>query len=53
MASDRCNCYFSFLDCFLPFYPPNNPKNENFKKMKKTETKNKTKPGDAITTQVY
>ena len=24
------------MDYFLPFYPPNSPKNENFKKMKKT-----------------
>ena len=29
------------LDYFLPFYPPNSPKNENFKKMK-------TMPGDVI-----
>ena len=32
---------FVILDCFLPFYPPNNPKNQNFEKMKKT-------PGDII-----
>ena len=35
---------FVILDCFLPFYPPpppNSPKNENIKKMKKT-------PGDII-----
>ena len=28
-------------DHFLPFYPPNNPKNQNFEKLKKT-------PGDII-----
>ena len=33
--------FFVILDCFLPFYPPNNPKNQNFEKMKKT-------PGDII-----
>ena len=27
---------FFILDCFLPFYSPNNLKNENFKTMKKT-----------------
>ena len=27
--------FFVILDCFLPFYPPNSPKNQNFKKMKK------------------
>ena len=27
---------FVILDRFLPFYPPNNLKNQNFKKMKKT-----------------
>ena len=32
---------FVILDYFLPFYPPNSSKNENFKKMKKT-------PGDVI-----
>ena len=35
MACDRCNCYFSFWAIVFPFYPPNNPKNENFTKMKK------------------
>ena len=35
MVRNRCN-YFSFLDIFLPFYPSNNPKNQNFKRMKKT-----------------
>ena len=29
------------MDYFLPFYPPNSPKNQNFEKMKKT-------PGDII-----
>ena len=32
---------FVILDHFLHFYPPNNPKNQNFEKMKKT-------PGDII-----
>ena len=32
---------FVILDCFLPFYPPNNPKNQNFEKLKKD-------PGDII-----
>ena len=27
--------FFAILDHFLPFYSPNNPKNQNFKKMKK------------------
>ena len=27
--------FFVILDHFLPFYPPNNPKNLNFEKMKK------------------
>ena len=35
MARDTCNCYFSFW-AILSFYPPNNPKNQNFKKLKKT-----------------
>ena len=26
--------FFVILDWFLPFYPPNNPKNQNFEKMK-------------------
>ena len=34
--------FFVILDHFLPFYPPNNPKNQNFEKMKKP-------PGDIIT----
>ena len=33
--------HFVILDHFLPFYPPNNPKNQNFEKLKKT-------PGDII-----
>ena len=33
--------FFVILDHFLPFYPPNNLKNQNFKKMKKM-------PGDII-----
>ena len=32
---------FPISDYFLPFYPPNNPENQNFEKMKK-------KPGDII-----
>ena len=35
MVHDKCNCYFSFWT-FLPFYLPNSPKNQNFKKMIKT-----------------
>ena len=31
-AMDRI---FVILDCFLPFYPLNNPKNKNFEKLKK------------------
>ena len=27
---------FVILDCFLPFYPPNNQKSQNFAKLKKT-----------------
>ena len=26
---------FVILDCFLPFYPLNNPKNQNFEKLEK------------------
>ena len=36
MMRDRCDCYFSFWAIFLPFYPPNSPKNKNFKKKKYT-----------------
>ena len=32
MKRDRIFCH---LDRSLPFYPPNNPKNQNFEKMKK------------------
>ena len=35
MTHDVCNCYFSFWVIFLTFNPSNNPKNKNFKKMKK------------------
>ena len=31
-AMDRTLCHFGL---FLTFYPPNNPKNQNFEKMKK------------------
>ena len=31
------NRIFQVLDHFLPFYPPNNPKNQNFKKLKKNK----------------
>ena len=34
MECNRQN--FSHLDNFLPFYPSNNPENQNFKRMKKT-----------------
>ena len=33
--------FLVILDHFLPFYPPNNPKNQNFEKLKK-------RPGDII-----
>ena len=36
--------FFVILDCFLPCYPPNNPKSQNFEKLKKT-------PGDIIILQ--
>ena len=35
MACDRCNCSFPFWT-ICPFHPLNSPKNENFKKMKRT-----------------
>ena len=42
LACDGCNCYFFWGGSYyLPFYPPNSPKNENFKQMKKN-------PGDII-----
>ena len=28
--------FFVIMDCFLPFYPPMDPENQNFDKMKKT-----------------
>ena len=37
---------FFILDHCLPFYPPNNPKNENFEKLKKA-------PGDIIILQMF
>ena len=36
--------FFVILHRFLPFYPPNNPKNQNFEKLKKA-------PGDTIILQ--
>ena len=41
MVHDTWNCYFSFWVSFLPFCPTDSPKNQNFKKKKKT-------PGDII-----
>ena len=35
MAHDICNCYFSFVDYFLLFYPPNSPKIKKKKKKRK------------------
>ena len=35
MECNRHN-FLSFWTIFLPFYPPTNPKNQNFEKMKKT-----------------
>ena len=40
MARDTCNCFFHF-GLFFALLPPNSPKNQNFKKMKKV-------PGDII-----
>ena len=37
MKCNRQNI-FVILGHFLPFYPPNSPKNENIKKLKKTPT---------------
>ena len=37
----RATEFFVILGHFLPFYPPNNPKNQNFEEVKKT-------PGDII-----
>ena len=33
--------FFAILDCFLPFYLPIDPENQNFEKLKET-------PGDTI-----
>ena len=38
--------FLSFWTFFLPFYPPNNPKNQNFNNNKKK--KKKKTPGDII-----
>ena len=38
--------FFVILEHFLPFYPPNNPKHQNFEKMKKM-------PGDIIILQKW
>ena len=35
MECDRQN-FFVIMDCFLPFYHPMDPENQNFEKMKKT-----------------
>ena len=35
MAHDRCNYFFHF-GLFFALLPPNSPKNQDFKKMKKT-----------------
>ena len=42
---DRCN-YFLFWAIFCPFKPPIIPKNQNFKKLKKTHGYNCTKNHD-------
>ena len=39
---------FVMLDHFLPFQPPNNPENQNYK----TEKKKKKTPGDIIILQM-
>ena len=46
MKRDRPN-FFVILDRILPFYPTNNPKNQNFGKMKKKKT------GDIIILHMY
>ena len=38
MVHDWCDCYFSFWTISYHFIPPNSPKNQNFKKMKKKKT---------------
>ena len=37
MVLEICSAtiFFLILDHFLPFYPPNNPENQNFEKMRK------------------
>ena len=35
MELDRQN-FFVIMDCFLPFYPPMDPENQNFEKMNKS-----------------
>ena len=35
MVSNQCNCYCSYWTVFLPFYPPDLPKKENFLKNEK------------------
>ena len=44
-AEDRIFCH---LDHFLSFSPTNNPKNQNFEKMKKKTNKQNKTPGDII-----
>ena len=48
MECDRQNflSFWTSLDQFLSFYPPNNPKNQNFEKMKQG-------PGDIIILHMY
>ena len=36
MTRNGYDCYFSFWALFCPFTPINSPKNQNFKKLKKT-----------------
>ena len=43
--------FFVILGHFLPFDPPNNPKNQNFEKMKKKQKQ--TKPGDISILHLY
>ena len=45
MECDREN-FFVILDRFLAFYAPNNPKNQNFEKIKKV-------PGDIIMLHMF
>ena len=46
METDKKFCDFRHFGPFLPFYMPNNPENQNFKKMKKV-------PGDIIILHMY